>query len=199
MEQQETAEKKRSRKALEDELNEASDHIERHLTALQEEFSTLGPSLGKALLRHPLVSVGGALLAGLVVGLIFGKKKQPPDPFGGRTAHRALVEQYVDAIVEEARHQIKRGAETGEAVRAALKERVPVIVLEAEDTPAQSGVLRQAGQILFRSVLGFGMTMGVNYLSNFIAGNSVAESPRHEAGPADAAVATASVSEGTDS
>ena len=199
MSQQETVDKKQSRTALEDELNEASDHIERHLQALQEEFSTLGSSIGSALLNHPVVSVGGALLAGLAVGLIFGKKKQPADPFQGQAAHRALVERYVDTLVEETRHQVQRGADVEAAVRAVLQERVPVIVLEAEEPPARSGLFRQAGHILFRSVLGLGMTMAVNYLSSMAGSSSSAEADSRDSPPADVAVATASVPESTDS
>ena len=67
-----TSRTKDRKEAVERRLQMKTRHIEGHLEALQEEVTTIGPSIGKALFEHSLVSVGGALVAGLAVGLIFG-------------------------------------------------------------------------------------------------------------------------------
>lgn len=153
------------KEAVERRLQMKTQHIEGHLEALQDEVATIGPSIGKAIFEHPLVSVGGALVAGLVVGLIFGGSKRSKDPASLKDAHRALVERYLDILIRETRYRVAQGAEPGEAVRAALKDRVPLIVYES-DQEKRPGVLSQTFDMIVKTALGFGVKLGLDYITS---------------------------------
>ena len=157
--------KKLTKDGVEKELQLKEDQIEQRLLALQEEVATVGPTIRKALLNHPLVSVGGALLAGLVVGLIFGGKKRRNDGFGAAAGHRALVDHYVDAVVEEARHRVAKGQDVDEAVHAALKDRVPLIVYEVPVADEKRGLLGSLVSLVLGKVVPLGIQMGLDYLA----------------------------------
>lgn len=149
---------------VERELDLKKDQIEQRLAALQEEVTTVGPSIRDAVFKHPLVSVGGALLAGLVVGLLAGGKRRPKDAYGAGTNHRALVDRYVGAIVEEARHRMADGQDADEAVRAALEERVPLIVYEVPEAAERPGLVSQLLGLALHQLLPLGIQMGMEYL-----------------------------------
>lgn len=151
---------------VEQELAEKSEQIERRLTALQDEVLDIGPSIGRAIFDHPLVSVGGMLLAGVVVGLIFGGRRKPSG--GVEARRRELVERYIEALARETRARVARGDDAGQAVRKALKDRAPLIVYETppEDLPrARRSVPRQAADILLKTMLGMGVKMGVDVIA----------------------------------
>jgi hypothetical protein len=154
------------KEAVERRLQMKTRHIEGHLEALQEEVTTIGPSIGKALFEHPLVSVGGALVAGLAVGLIFGgSNRRSKDPASLKGAHQALVERYLDALIREARYLVAKGAEPGEAMRTALKDRVPLIVYES-DQSERPGILAQTFDMIIKTALGFGVKIGLDYITS---------------------------------
>ena len=118
-------------------LRGATAAIRDHIDAIEEEVATTGTALRQYLRKNPLVSVGGALAAGLLVGWLLGGR-------GRRLsrAHRRLVEHYVDAMRDEVRAAVADGAEVGEAVQEAFRNRTPLIVYgEADDG---GGFLRQA-------------------------------------------------------
>lgn len=140
-------------------------HIEGHLEALQEEVTTIAPSIGKAIFENPLVSVGGALVAGLVVGLLFGGRKRPKPDLSLKGTHRVLVERYLDALIDETRYRMAKGAEAGEAVRAALADRVPLIVYEG-DAEKRTGVLSQTFDMVVKTALGFGVKLALDYITS---------------------------------
>ncbi|MDX1545489.1 MAG: hypothetical protein R3247_00790 [Rhodothermales bacterium] len=171
-------------------LQEKERAIEGRVDALQEEFGDLVPALGRSMLGHPLVSVGGALAAGLAVGLLFGGRsaRRGPD-------HRALMEAYVASVAEEAHRRVRRGQEPEDAVRRALDGRVPLIVYEAEAAEAPRGPLRQAVRIVVRSALGFGMTAAFNFLTAFLQAGGA---PTPSEAAAESAVATAAVAQSMD-
>ncbi len=154
----------RTKEEVEQALNAKKNQIEQRLAALQEEVSTVAPSIRDAVFNHPLVSVGGALLAGLVVGLLFGGKKRRKDTFGAGANHRALVDHYVGAIVEEARHRMAEGEDAEEAVRAALHERVPLIVYEVPETSSKSSLTGTLMNLALRQLVPMGIQMGLDYL-----------------------------------
>ena len=156
--------KKRTRADLELALNEKKDQIEQRLASLQEEVTTVGPSIRKAVFEHPLVSVGGALLAGLVVGLIAGGKKRPKRNLGANADHRALVDYYVGAVVDEARHRVANGQDVDAAVREALHERVPLIVYEVPEGAQKAGVISQLMSLAMRQLVPLGIQMGMDLL-----------------------------------
>lgn len=168
-------------------MQERERRIERHVTALQDEVTTLVPALGHSVMRHPLVKVGGALAAGLVVGLIVGGRRS-----GRReTEHRVLMAQYVEGVAEEARRRIRRGQDPAEAVRKALDGRAPVIIYETEPASEHMGFFRRTLDIALRSALGFGITAAFNFIQGYLQGGLP---PSNTTIAAESAVATAAVS-----
>lgn len=146
---------KPSRSDLERQLEATTDHIKRRLDALGGEVGSLRYTVRDALRDNPLVAVGGAVAAGLVVGLILGGRGK--DPFRADNYRRALVEEYVDAVAREARQAVAGGKEPGVAVREALRDRVPLVVLE--DTGGGTvGALRQIFDLLLKTSVGFLMS-----------------------------------------
>jgi len=158
------AKKKRTRAEVEQELHLKEQQIEQRLAALQREVTTVGSSMRDAIFSHPLVGLGGALVAGVLVGLVFGGRKRPKDPLGAGARHRTLVDQYVDAVVGEARRRIKGGQDVGRALRAALQDRVPLIVYEVPESIEKRGILSHAWELALRQLLPVGIGMGLDYL-----------------------------------
>jgi len=70
---------KQTRDSIEAQLQEKSREISRRLGELGGEVTSAGSSL-KKFAEPPLVCVGGSILAGLVVGLLFGGRKKERGP-----------------------------------------------------------------------------------------------------------------------
>lgn len=134
----------KSRTEVEAALQAKAQEIEADLEALQEEVRQLGLSLREALWNHPLVSVGGSLVAGLLVGWVLGGVGRRRRQRLSKT-HRALVSAYVEALVAEARKAMRRGRDPVQAIRKALEERVPLIIVQENDSASEKGVLRSIG------------------------------------------------------
>ncbi len=167
-------EKTLTKEAVEKELQLKENQIEQRISTLQQEVASVAPTIRDALFNHPLVSVGGALLAGLVVGLIGGGKKRRNTASG--VSHRTLVDHYVDAVAEEARHRVVNGQDVDEAVYAALKDRVPLIVYETPQTKEKQGLINSVVSLVLRQVVPLGVKMGMNYLVSVVE-NTQAERP----------------------
>ena len=166
--------KKLTKEAVEKELQLKENQIEQRISVLQQEVASVAPTIRDALFNHPLVSVGGALLAGLVVGLIAGGKKRRNAASG--LSHRTLVDHYVDAVAEEARHRVVNGQDVDEAVYAALKDRVPLIVYETPQTEEKQRLINSVVSLVLRQVVPLGIKMGMNYLASVVE-NTEAEMP----------------------
>ena len=158
------AKKKQTKEDVEQELQLKENQIEQRIATLQEEVASVAPTIRDALFKHPIVSVGGALMAGLVVGLIFGGKKRRNVGFDAD--HRALVDRYLDAVADEARHRVVNGQDVDEAVYAALKDRVPLIVYETPGVENQQGLLRSVMNLVLYQVVPLGIQMGLDYLAS---------------------------------
>lgn len=144
---------KSSKADVESRLHQTAEAMSDRLSSIQEEVSSTGVSLRKWIVQNPVKSVGGMLAAGLAVGVFFG---------GGhsrrrRKEHAQLIDTYLDALRQEVDQAVDRGEETGPALEKALRDRVPLVVYNAEDTGrsrgADGGLLREAGQILFSTGL----------------------------------------------
>jgi len=151
-----------SRAELERQLEATTDLIKRRIDALGGEVQSLRSTIRDAIFDNPLLSVGAALAAGLVVGVVFGGRKK--DPFRTDAYQRALVEEYLDAVAREARQAVARGKEPGVAVREALRDRVPLIVLES-GAGGSAGMLRQIFDLLLKSSVGFFMSSTLDRLN----------------------------------
>lgn len=156
-----TVEKER----VEQELLSRESQIKQGFSALQDEVTSVAPSIREAIFGHPLVSLGGALLAGVAVGLLFGGKKKTRESYGAGADHRALVDHYVSAIVEEAREHAARGQDIGDAVQDALKDRVPLIVYEVPEQAERYGLMRYLVRMVLLQLVPVGIKVGMGFLA----------------------------------
>lgn len=150
-------------------LEAKSEEISRRLDAIQSEVATTGQALRDAIFSNPLVSVGGSITAGLLVGLLFGGSKKER---GGRKKKGAeqrvkiLVDEYVNAVAEEVRKTSRKGVSTEDAVRHALRDRVPVIFYEApREEQGKQGVLSEAFELAYKTALGFAVKVGIDFVT----------------------------------
>lgn len=156
--------KELSRTELEDQLRGRHDAIKARIEALQHEVVTTGAALKDAVARNPFVMVGGAVAAGLVVGLLFGGRRRGRIDTG-TTAHQALVRHYLDAVVEDVRHARARGVDTDEAVAEALRDRVPLIVYAPQAPHSRRGMLGEFFVMALQTGLGFAAKAAADYFS----------------------------------
>ncbi|SHK13734.1 hypothetical protein [Rhodothermus profundi] len=136
----ETSRRPTSRAEVEAALQARAQAIEADLEALHEEIRQMGQSVRETLWNHPLISVGGSLAAGLLVGWLLGGLGRNRRARLSRR-HRALVTAYVEALVAEAQKAARRGRNPETAIRRALEERVPLVVVQ-EDTARKKGPVR---------------------------------------------------------
>lgn len=126
-------------------LRQTADTMSSRLDDLRGEVTSTGSSVRDWLVQNPMASVGGMLAAGLVVGVLFGggsKRRR-------RKAHAALIDQYVDALSDEVRQAAKKGTDPDQALEAALRDRVPLVVYTAAQQEP-----RGAANRLVRNVVG---------------------------------------------
>ena len=150
-----------TKQEVEGQLHQKKDDIDRRIDALQGEVQTLGTSIKEAVLRHPAVSAGGAVLAGVVVGLLTTRGRGRRAELKG--THRALVDTYVDAVADDARLAAAAGADAGDAVRQALQDRVPLIIYSEPSPVHRRGTLRQVLDLVWKTALGFLVKAGIDY------------------------------------
>ena len=90
--------------------------------------------------------------------------------------HRRLVDEYVDALVDDVRYAVTKGRDPDAAVREAVQDRVPLIIYD-HGTDAQSpGVLRTFFDLLLKTATGFGISSSPPASSTSAAGRSSATS-----------------------
>ncbi|MDQ7041884.1 MAG: hypothetical protein Q9M35_13180 [Rhodothermus sp.] len=124
-------------------MKTSAQKIEADLEALQQEVREMGRSLREALWSHPWIGIGGSLAAGLLVGWVLGGLGHRRRPRLSK-AHRALVSAYLDALIAEGRRARRGGHDPEQAIRRALEERLPVVVVQ-ENGVSEKGVLRSLG------------------------------------------------------
>ncbi len=140
-----------SRAEVEAELHDRSDDINRRIDALEAEVSTAGTSIKEDLLGHPLVSLGGAALAGLAVGLLLGGWRRRRRKRRYARSHRALIDTYLDAVSREVRRAIGRGRTPEQAVREALRDRTPLIIQRTYEEDEQ-GAFREGFDLFIKTI-----------------------------------------------
>lgn len=158
--------KKEDLKPSADELRAAlkarTSQISRRVEAIQGEVARVPGEVGEAIVRNPLVSVGVSLGAGLAVGLLlggFGRKKSKLP-----AAHHALVEDYLDALADEARSLIRRGEDAGKAIRRALGKHTPIVITMGpqQEMSNPAGFFRTAVDMALKTALGFAAKVAID-------------------------------------
>lgn len=125
-------------------LAEREASMSRRYDGLHGGVENIGETVKQDLLANPLVKIGGVVLAGLVVGLILGKRKDKSLYKELSHTNRAVVDQYIHALRDTVLESGMDENEIREIVLDALKNRVPILV---EHTP------RAKSPGLFRSIL----------------------------------------------
>lgn len=158
-----------TREELEAQLREKRSAIKDRIDALQGEVMTTGEALKGAVTRNPWVGVGGAVLAGVVVGLLFGGRRRDRDPFGAGYRHKQLIDGYLDALADDLRREVGRGKDAETALRDAFRERVPLIVYAPRGAEGAGGVWRNLFDMSLRTVAGFAIQALVDYATARLA------------------------------
>jgi ElaB/YqjD/DUF883 family membrane-anchored ribosome-binding protein len=153
-----------TRAEVEAHLNGKSEEISRRITAIQKELATAGSAMKERVLRDPLVFLGGSLAVGLVVGALLKGRGRRRDPYRTGNAAQALVEEYIDSVVADMRHQVADGREPGMAVREALHGRVPLIFYAPEAAGGGGGKLRALVGFIANTAIGIGLNLATDYL-----------------------------------
>jgi hypothetical protein len=147
---------------VESRLRQTAEAMSDRLSSIRDEVSSTGLSIRDWIVRNPEKSVGGMLVAGLAVGLLFGGNRSTRRP-----DHDELIDTYLDALREEAETAVDEGDEPGPALEKALRDRVPLLVYSrnASEGDGQSGwgrhllqesaeiILSTGGSLLAREVI----------------------------------------------
>jgi hypothetical protein len=161
--------KELTRDQIEAQLRGKTDQIGRRVDALQSEVSTVGQALREGLLKNPLIALGGVVLAGLLVGLLVGGRRKAPRAPKSRDPHRRLVDEYIESISEDATRRMEKGKASGEAVRAALRDRVPLIVYAPGGREEESGLVRKAVGMAASTAAGLALKVASDFLTQRLA------------------------------
>lgn len=142
-----TPKRKLTRNEIEAELDARSSAISRRVTAIEEEVSSTPASIQDYLLNNPWIGLGGALLAGVAVGLLVGGRQRKKRARRYQRSHRALVDTYLATVGEEVRRAIAKGRDAEAAVQEALRDRTPLVVHHAADENKRSSIREGADLI----------------------------------------------------
>ncbi len=170
-------------------LQRKQDAITQRIDAIEGEAQHTGVTLWERVKARPLVSVGAAAGVGLVVGLVFGGRRDK-DRYGLGRTHAALVDDYLDALRDDVRYRVSRGEETGEAIRTALQDRVPLIVQAGAVNGEAKGAVREGFDLFVKTMF----SLLVKYAADALALQYLPEGSeaRAAATNGDAAVAVSS-------
>ncbi len=154
---------------LERQLEAKRSDIDARVDALKSELTTAGDDARQFFVEEPLKVAGGIVGLGLIVGLVI---------VGGRSrrrkrrlsrSHRSMIERYAEALAKDVRHRMRRGADEESAFRAAFRNHMPLIVLEAErdvEEEVQKGMVRETLDLALKTALGFMVKVLIDRLSD---------------------------------
>ncbi len=138
-----------TRAELEARLQSTAEAMNERFDAIQGEIVSTRETVRTGLAKNPLLSVGGAIVAGVAVGWLLGGSKRRRT----QNRHRQLVSSYLDAVRDEVRASMGDGEDVESAVRGALQERVPIVVYENSTSDSSGGLLRETFEIIARTAL----------------------------------------------
>lgn len=146
-----------SREAVASRLKQKEDEINRRIEALQGEMTSTGADVRQYLKSNPWVAVAGSVAAGLLVGLIAGKKST-------KTRQKELVDTYVERLIEAARDNGATEQEVGALLREAMRSAMPPPAQEAYAKPKSGGLTGKLLGIGLDMAMGFAKKSFFNFL-----------------------------------
>lgn len=151
-----------SKAEVEAQLQGKTEAISERMNALRAEMEDAPSSLWEEMKKRPLLSLGGALAVGLLVGLwVAGRRKRRL-----KRSHKALIDRYIEALRDEVKHAVRGGDDIDTAVKKALQQRTPLIVYTAngEASSSSPGWLRNLFDIVFDTSLALFVREGLHAL-----------------------------------
>ncbi len=127
---------KRSASEVQQLLKAKARQIDQHLQAIREEIANLTPPLRETVSKHPMLSVGGALAAGVLIGMLLSRQRG------------ATLDTYLAPIAATVQARMSSGESAEEAVRAALQGQLPAHV-------SAPSVGTELARILFPALVGW--------------------------------------------
>lgn len=159
---------KTNKSEVEAQLRQTADAMTDRIASLREEVESTGTSVRDWVVQHPVKSVGGMLVAGLVVGLAFGGSRRKR-----RKTHAKLIDQYLNALTDEVDEAQRRGEEPSKALDKALRDRVPLVVYTSGGrNRRESGFLRNLLSESFETVVRTAITLFARDAIEAILANS---------------------------
>ena len=153
---------------LEASLRSVTEKMNQRFDSLQGELTSTQDAARDALAHNPLLSIGGALAAGLVVGWLFGGSRRRRL----KKRHRQLTGAYLDAVRDEVREAIGEGEDVESAVRGVLKERVPLVVYENRSSGGSNGFVKEMLEMVARTAVSL---LARDVIENVIANANLEE------------------------
>jgi hypothetical protein len=156
-----------NRSSIQRQLDAKEQQIKDRIDVLEDELVSMPAAIKSAIIKNPLLGVGAAIAAGVLVGLVFTRRKKKATAVA--PAHQALVEGYIAALATEVRKAVRRGKDPEEAVRKSLRGRTPVIIYapnaESPDRVQSRGALRDVGDLVLKTALGFAVKEAIDMIT----------------------------------
>jgi hypothetical protein len=146
-----------TRAEIEAQLKGKEEDIQARLDAVKGEIEGAGDDARRFVVTRPQMIAGGALVGGLLVGwYLTGRSRRKREQRMARS-HNALVERYMAALSGVVRMEIGNGKNLDDAIRDAMRNHLPLIVVEpgAGESRDEGGVIRSIFAFLFNTALGF--------------------------------------------
>lgn len=131
--------------------------IEARLEALKGEAEGAAEDAQKIVSANPYLIAGGAAVLGILAGWYFtGRRRRKRERRLAR-AHNLLVEKYMDALSAVVQVELGRGKNIEDAIRSAMRNHLPLIVVESGDSTERDddGVLKNLFTFALKTGLGF--------------------------------------------
>jgi hypothetical protein len=142
---------------IEAQLKAKEEDIQARLEALKNEVEHAGDDARQFAVSRPQLLAGGAIVAGILIGwYLTGRSRRKRERRMARS-HNALVEQYMHALSGVVRMELADGKDIDTAVRDAMRNHLPLIVVEpgAGEERSNGGFIREAMSFFLQTALGF--------------------------------------------
>lgn len=143
-----------------------------HVTGLKQELTTFndvnlnGRPILDYVREQPFLAVGVAAGVGVLAGVATGLWARPePEEESDRDL---WMSAYLDDVIEEGGSRVQGGEDAETALRKVLRKRAPVVVLEAEPSPAKQA--RGTLSLILNTALGFGVKLALDQVAQQLTG-----------------------------